>query len=196
MVKWEMATLQRYYADGGDDQLRLAHYDIQDGLIVEIGACTGEFTLKLAQRFPTCRVVAYEPIKELYEAAVERTRDHALVFPCGVSVDGRDIHLMSAGPASSEVSGGAVTAQTISVAHLLDDHPVDLLIMNVEGAEYDILDRILDLGLQTRVVNFQIQFHDYFPDAADRMTLIQERLASTHELTYQYPFVFENWRKQ
>lgn len=36
--------------------------------------------------------------------------------------------------------------------------------------------------------------HDFVPDAKRRMQKIQAALSRTHNLTYQYPFVWENWR--
>jgi hypothetical protein len=47
-----------------------------------------------------------------------------------------------------------------------------------------------------QIENIQVQFHDFVPDAEGRMQRIQEKLAQTHELTYQYLFVWENWRRR
>jgi hypothetical protein len=41
-----------------------------------------------------------------------------------------------------------------------------------------------------------VQFHDFVPNAEPRMRQIQQALAETHELTYAYPFVWENWRRK
>ena len=72
---------------------------------------------------------------------------------------------------------------------------VDLAKINIEGAEYDLLDDLLDSGCITVFRNLQVQFHDFVVEnAAARMHAIQQRLAATHELTWQYPFVWENWR--
>jgi hypothetical protein len=42
-------------------------------------------------------------------------------------------------------------------------------------------------------VNIQVQFHDYTPDAAERMKKIQRALKKTHRTTYSFEFVWENW---
>ena len=43
--------------------------------------------------------------------------------------------------------------------------------------------------------NLQIQFHDFIIDnAEERMKNIQNKLSKTHEITYQYNFVWENWK--
>ena len=46
------------------------------------------------------------------------------------------------------------------------------------------------------IVDIQVQFHDFIPNAQERRRAIQEALSATHELTYQYEFVWENWRKK
>ena len=43
--------------------------------------------------------------------------------------------------------------------------------------------------------NIQVQFHDFIiQNAEERMINIQRKLELTHELTYQYVFVWENWK--
>ena len=66
--------------------------------------------------------------------------------------------------------------------------------INIEGGEYELLEYLLDTGLATQIINYQVQFHDFVPDAEARMTAIRERLSQTHTLTYQYEFVWGNWR--
>ena len=50
-------------------------------------------------------------------------------------------------------------------------------------------------GLITRVIDLQVQFHDFVPDAQRRMHAIQQQLGRTHSLTYQSEFVWENWHR-
>jgi len=76
-----------------------------------------------------------------------------------------------------------------------DISDVDLLKMNIEGGEYELLEFLLDKNEQGRFANIQIQFHDLFPGAKDRMTAIQKRLGKTHTLTFHYEFMMENWQR-
>lgn len=73
---------------------------------------------------------------------------------------------------------------------------IALMKINIEGGEYELLEHMLDTGLVSRVCNFQVQFHDFVPDAYPRMLAIQERLRATHELTYYFPFIWENWKRK
>jgi hypothetical protein len=68
--------------------------------------------------------------------------------------------------------------------------------INIEGGEYELLDRMLETGLVERVTAFQIQFHYFVEDAETRMASAQQRLSRTHSPTWQYRFIWENWEKK
>jgi hypothetical protein len=70
---------------------------------------------------------------------------------------------------------------------------IDLIKINIEGAEYDLLDQLLESELHEIITNIQIQFHDFIPFAETRRDAIREKLARTHELCWDYPFVWESW---
>ena len=70
---------------------------------------------------------------------------------------------------------------------------VQLMKINIEGGEYELLERLIDTGLIKIIDNVQVQFHNISKDSTDKMERIQERLKHTHNATYQYKFVWENW---
>jgi predicted transcriptional regulator len=53
---------------------------------------------------------------------------------------------------------------------------------------------MIELALHQRVRDLQIQFHNFVPDAEKRAEAITRQLSATHELTYKFYFVWENWR--
>ena len=105
------------------------------------------------------------------------------------------------GDASSSLLEGAETAaaRVRRFSDVLREEgwsEIALMKINIEGGEYDLLEHLLDEGLADRVRNFQVQFHDFIEDAAVRMKGIQEKLARTHQLTYFFPFIWENWERK
>ena len=70
---------------------------------------------------------------------------------------------------------------------------IDLIKINIEGAEYDLLDKILESELHKIITHIQIQFHDFVPLAKSRRDAIRDKLAETHILCWDYPFVWESW---
>lgn len=68
--------------------------------------------------------------------------------------------------------------------------------INIEGGEYELIEHFIESEFVKEIRDIQVQFHDFIPDAGVRMKKIQEELKNTHFLTYQYEFVWENWRRK
>jgi hypothetical protein len=73
---------------------------------------------------------------------------------------------------------------------------IALLKLNVEGAEYELLNHIIDAKLHRRIRNLQVQFHQIEDEPFEELYgAIASKLSETHTLTWRYPFVWENWRR-
>jgi FkbM family methyltransferase len=191
----------QFYADGGDNRLRF-DYDLSpDSLVLDLGGYEGQWASDLYAR-RRCRIEVFEPVQKFATAIAERfshnpdIRVHALAL--GGST--RTETLSIAGASSSAYKSKAATEEVrfIDVAQWFAEQrlsDVRLMKINIEGGEYELLERMLECGLTARVADLQIQFHNFTPDAAERMAAIQRGLAKTHRPTYQYRFVWENWRR-
>ena len=73
---------------------------------------------------------------------------------------------------------------------------IDLLKLNIEGGEYDLIEELIDTNWIININDIQVQFHDFVPNATKRLIKLREKLEITHYLTYEYEFVWENWRKR
>jgi FkbM family methyltransferase len=73
---------------------------------------------------------------------------------------------------------------------------IDIVKINIEGAEYDLLEHILSKSLHLKMDNLQIQFHFIYdiPRFHERWLNIREQLVHTHYLTYDFYYVWENWK--
>jgi hypothetical protein len=70
---------------------------------------------------------------------------------------------------------------------------VDLMKINIAGAEFPLLDKMIRTGLMQRVDCFMIQFHEWHPDAYKKHVRIREELSKTHRLEWDYHFFWEKW---
>ena len=68
--------------------------------------------------------------------------------------------------------------------------------INIEGGEFEFLENIIKSELVTKFDNIQVQFHDFVPNSDIRMSEIQKELSKTHYLTYQFEYVWENWKRK
>jgi GT2 family glycosyltransferase len=73
---------------------------------------------------------------------------------------------------------------------------VDLLVLQMHGGEYELLERLIEADRVRTIKNIQVKFDDSVPDARARMRSIQKKLRETHSPTYQYEFVWENWERK
>jgi hypothetical protein len=68
--------------------------------------------------------------------------------------------------------------------------------INIEGGEFELLERLIETGLIATIENLQVQFHNFEVGAPKRMAELQAALGRTHTPTYQYEFVWENWARR
>ena len=70
---------------------------------------------------------------------------------------------------------------------------VDLMKINIEGAEFPLLDKMIKADLLNKVDCYMIQFHEWHPGAYRKRRRIREELSKTHRLEWEYYFVWEKW---
>jgi FkbM family methyltransferase len=194
----------RAWRRDGADRLRY-EYDLgPESIVVDAGGYEGQWTSDIVAMYG-CRVHVFEPMPAYAERIERRFARNPLVtvHAEGLAPADGSARLSLSGDASSHAlaadgDGASVEIRLRGVegffAELGDGARVDLMKLNIEGAEYDLIERLIDSGLIERVVDLQVQFHDYFPDARERMLGLRERLARTHRQTYSYDFLWENWR--
>lgn len=72
---------------------------------------------------------------------------------------------------------------------------ISLMKVNIEGGEYQLLEKMLSSDLVKNIEYIQIQFHDFVPDAKERRDAIRHSLSKTHVCEWCYEFVWESWRR-
>ena len=108
------------------------------------------------------------------------------------------VYLSDDATSSFKDSGEVLTASVVAFNSWIEEHKIHevaLLKINIEGAEYDLLDHLIATGAIKKIRNIQVQFHDFVPDSTLRVHQIQHGLQKYHKLTYKYPFIWENWEK-
>ncbi len=76
----------------------------------------------------------------------------------------------------------------------LDD--VAVVKMNIEGGEYDLLPALIEAGLMERIDRLTVQFHRYSAAQVGQRDVIRAELARTHDCVWEYPFIWEEWRRK
>lgn len=176
-------------------------YDLTaQSIVLDVGAHKGTFAGNINSKYG-CHVMCYEPVKEFFDITRARfsATDDVCVFPYGLGREPRNEIFKIKGDMTGKFAEGP--EQEVLIIGIRDEmlslgNPqVDLIKINIEGGEYELLEAILDLNMARMFRDIQVQFHGCIPDAVERRDLIRARLSSTHHLTYDCPFIWENWRR-
>ena len=193
--------VKRWRDDGGDCRFRYSYPLDQRSFVIDLGGYRGQWTSALYSRY-RCRISVFEPVRRFAEALDEKFKQNEDIevsrFGLGAVSKSETIYIHGAGSSTYRKQTEAEEIRIVDVKQWFDENSVAsvaLLKINIEGGEYDLLDRLIQTRLIESIENIQVQFHNFTVDATRRMEHIQKGLERTHTPTYQYKFVWENWAR-
>jgi len=194
--------LKQWEDDGGDARFRYDYPLTSNSFVIDLGGYEGQWTGGIYSRY-RCKIAVFEPVRQFSQALSERFEANEDVevhrLGLGAVSESQTIYVRGAGSSTYRKRADAEEIRIVDVKQWFDDNritSVALMKINIEGGEYDLLDRMIETGLIESIENIQVQFHNFTVDAKRRMERIQEALQRTHTLSYQYRFVWENWEKK
>ena len=189
-------------AASGDLTLLLNHDLGPEATVFDLGGYEGRWTSEIFQPYD-CNVYVFEPVPS-YVATLRRRFigiDKIRIHDCALGDSDREFSIGIAGDASSAFTNHGPVVR-VHQRKFLDWFEtsglkqIDLLAINIEGAEYDLLDYLVETQLIEAVVNLQVQFHDFVPDAVERMRALQTAIAQTHIPTFDFYFIWNGWTRR
>ena len=191
--------VRAYLEANGDKTLRV-NYDLnKDSVVFDIGGYEGQWSDDIFSKYD-CNIYIFEPVQDFAENIKKRFADNKKIqiYPFGLSDKNSNEKIYSNNFKSSlfKKEGNITEIKLVKFSDFFLQNNInfiDLMKINVEGGEYDLLEELIKTGLVKKVKNIQVQFHNFVPNAKDRMEKIQSKLEKTHKLTYQFKFVWENW---
>jgi FkbM family methyltransferase len=192
--------LIQWSRDNGDKTHRLQYELDESSVVFDVGGYEGQWASDIFAMF-CCTIHVFEPVAEFADRIEKRfsRNKKIIVHKFGLSNETRKAAISVERDASSAFKHGTQLQQIDLVAALEflqqnNIRSVDLMKINIEGGEYDLFEHLISVGFVRNIKNIQVQFHSFVPDAERRMKNIQRDLTRSHFLTYQYPFVWENWK--
>lgn len=193
------AIVRKWLLDNKNNDLRL-DYDLgQNSVVFDLGGYQGQWADDVFTKFKS-NVYVFEPVQSFVESIKQRftENDKIHIYPFGLGYSSRKemINLSADGSTVFGESSNTEEIEILDAKEWFDKNgieKIDLMKINIEGGEYELLERIIETSLINKIVNVQIQFHNISKDSRSRMKQIQSKLKSTHSITYQYEFVWENW---
>jgi FkbM family methyltransferase len=175
-----------------------------DSIVLDVGGYIGEWSEQISSRYGST-IHAFEPAPASIQKFRERLGDapNVELHPYGLGAANNQVPFALEGPGSmvSAKRGtfGATVIEMRDVATFLDSlgvDQIDLCKVNIEGGEYDLLDRCIETGWLSRMRVLSVQFHEWHPKAYSRRAAIRRALSRTHVEVWDYPFVWELWRRK
>jgi FkbM family methyltransferase len=191
----------RWVRDNGDQTLRLSYPLSSSSVVFDVGGYNGDFAQAIHARYG-CIVYLFEPVPEFFRRCVDRFSGNPKIICLNFGLsdaDGLvDIRLaenassFDASVKNSETQKVVLRSVNAVIAELAVEE-IALFKINIEGGEYAVLPALVANGDILRVVDLQVQFHDFVAQASSLRQGILEDLARSHSRTWNYTFIWENW---
>lgn len=163
----DVPTLGQIFVFGDYD---VQYRDLAPRTILDAGANVGYSSVFLAQRFPEARILALEPDRSNFELLLENTQHYPNVTAQRKALWSKPTSLRIANPGDdpwgfrmepgNAEDANAVEAMTVSdTIRQLGDNGIDLLKLDVEGAEREIFSEGYQAWID-RVQAFIVELHD------------------------------------
>jgi len=195
-MKIQPSDSKLWYQLNGDNTYRINYELNSNSIVIDIGARLGEWSDLIKQKYG-CNIYCFEVIKEFCE---QLKLKNYIVFNYAV-VD--KFGIINLGIFESEASilydkndtNRIITIESIPASEifkLINKNEIDLMKINVEGAEYSILNNLIDNNLISKIKLLQIQFH-LIENYVNLYNDVAKKLENTHKITWRFPFIWENW---
>ena len=189
-----------------DDAIKLVYdHDLdQNSIVVDIGGYTGIWAGKIINRY-NCNLIIFEPVKKYFTQLENNISKYnkASLYNYGLGNKHQKIKIQHRGVQTTtrkiynKEYDEIIEIRDIAEERHLFNSTIDLMCINIEGGEYDLLDQIIKTNMIENIINIQVQFHEWYPSYSESVLLrsfLQDRLRKTHQITFCYPFVWENWK--
>lgn len=191
--------LGRFWRDGGNDLL----YDLpiaHDSVVIDGGGYVGEWSKEIITRYG-CRSEIYEPVREFANRCQALFARNPLVkvHHYGLGNESKREEFIFLDNSTSRYAvkrGENIQSNIIDVAAVVEelkDRKISCLKLNIEGDEYDVLERLLEKALMPRIGCLLVQFHRQPADYQSRYENIVSMLTHTHANVWSYYMMWEKW---
>lgn len=174
-------------------------------IIFDCGGHNGDWTFKMSKMYSDMNpnIYVFEIVGSFVGHLKRRFKSNSgiHVFGFGLGAEDKTIEFSVSDIATSvyskEPRSETEFGKIRDVVDFLNEYSIrkiDLLKMNIEGGEYELLDRLITSGAIRKCKNIQIQFHNYGEWSVLKRDQLKSELRKTHICTYDFEWTFEGWQ--
>lgn len=192
-----------FWRNGGNEQTVSNLPIVSESLVIDIGAYKGEWASEILSRYG-CHIILFEPVpefaKNLKGHFVSNKRVRVYDYALGDSDRHSEFVIKDNGSSLYAVKGSRLVDVRVrdinSVFAELKIDKVACLKMNIEGAEYEVLNSLIDSGTINCCDSLLIQFHKQPEGYNEKLKSIHNSLSLSYSLEWSYPFIWELWKRK
>lgn len=172
----------------------------ENSVVIDGGGYKGDFSKEIFKLYKP-NIFMFEPY-EYYYIKLKKQFEHnnkVSVSNFALTNQYKEIFLIKFGDKSyisNRKNKNSISIKSTSIVSYLNKkkiNKVDLIKLNVEGAEYSILSEILESGCHIKFLNLQIQFHKPANNKNEYLK-IRKKLKEKYKLIWRYPWIWESWQ--
>jgi FkbM family methyltransferase len=161
--------------------------DRPDPVIVDCGGNIGLSAIWFKLTYPRCQLTVFEADSDLAKLSLENVRragfEDVQVRCAAVWIANETVRFRKTGDDSGRIGGdGSAVCPAVDLSDWLPDR-VDLLKLDIEGAEFPVLDRLCETGAIRRVRHLICEFHVWRDRTGDLLRTLEKLRASGMQLS-------------
>lgn len=165
--------------------------------VVILGGYLGYSATNIYNNY-ACNIIIFEPVPEFVEVLKSKfPQDHIRIIQSAASTEDKAVTIFIDGESSGINSDGhlSITVQGVNFSRFVREtnNIIDLLEINIEGAEYDIILQLIETGVIKKIKILIVQFHNQKLEDEYRRALVRQKLRGTHVEVFCFPWVWEKW---
>lgn len=196
-----LSESEKFFKRGGNELL--IPLGLEAGTTcIDFGGYKGDWVQSCINNGNKSSIIVFEAIPEFAEYISEVTKGNPLIhiIPHALSADEQDVYISIDGAASSfHLNASKDPSEQVLKIHtkpysllkeLVGSRRIDWMKINIEGAEYELLEYLFQSTLIRQVETLVVQFHEM---NSQRLESFHELLSETHRKSWGYEYVWERW---
>lgn len=197
-IKNNKFYLAKWIIDNGDETHLVDYHLNPESIVVDVGGYTGNFSDKIVKLYNP-QLIILEPVKTYFKILSNKYTNNKNVTLHEYGLSSKDslqkIYISNDGTSLIKKSNKYKKIKLVDAAKFFNKlNAVDLVSINIEGAEYDVIERLIKTGVVKKIKFLQVQFHSFVPNSINRRKDLLKKILKTHNVHFSYPFVWESFK--
>lgn len=172
----------------------------ETSIVIDAGGYEGEFIDQILEK-SICNIHVYEPNASFFQKLKAKYKNKNIkINHLALSDKTCKVNLSNNDNASSILDNGEVGSQVSQACDVHEEfqkyREIDLLKLNIEGAEYQVLNRLVDTNSISKINFILVQFHEEHDLDHLKRNHVIKKLEKTHKVIFSYDYVWELFGKK